>query len=250
MLRAASYRFTNRDEEQYQYFQLLKKISADLNLYFDRYMRVNDFADLAGLPSLQRRLEKALVPYRERNLLRQLRENPEAPVEQVEAWLVQLEELGIPPQDERIGAILEGRAYPEPLLLLGEALLALQQDEDLPQTGEVSQVSPLLQGRQVCIIGGEPNPASIARLEEDLGCSIRWIEWEGHLSIDRLELEVRGSDLVLLLIRWIAHSYGDISQFCKENNIPLVRLPAGYGVNRVAYEVERQVGKKLTAMAG
>lgn len=249
MLRAASFRFVNRDEEQYQYFQLLKRITGDLGIYFERYMKVNDIADLVALPALQRRLEKLLVPYRERELLRQLRENPEASVEQVEAWLVQLEALGVPPQDERIGTILSGRGYPEPLPLLAEALLALQEEEAIE--GEVlSLASPLLHGRRVCVIGGEPNPASIARLEEALGCSVHWIEWEGHLSIGRLELEVQGSDLVLLLIRWIAHSYGDISHFCKEHDIPLVRLPAGYGVNRVLFEVERQVGKRLTALAG
>jgi hypothetical protein len=51
--------------------------------------------------------------------------------------------------------------------------------------------------------------------------------------------------VVLLAIRWSSHSYGGIREFCEAAGKPLVRLPGGYGTNRVAREIVEQASEAL-----
>ena len=75
-----------------------------------------------------------------------------------------------------------------------------------------------------------------------------WIETSPHQSYHDFESAVARTDVavVLLAIRWSSHSFGNVRWLCERYGPPLVRLPAGLGVNRVAHEVVNQAGKVLS----
>lgn len=79
---------------------------------------------------------------------------------------------------------------------------------------------------------------------------LRWLSSREHESISSFIPEIRRDEtaLVLLAIRWASHSFEDVRATCDQYDKPYVRLPGGYGANRVAYEVVRQQGERLRRM--
>ena len=49
----------------------------------------------------------------------------------------------------------------------------------------------------------------------------------------------------MVAIRWADHAFEALAAACKERGTPLVRLPAGYGVNRTALEILKQASGRL-----
>ena len=52
-----------------------------------------------------------------------------------------------------------------------------------------------------------------------------------------------------LAIRWSSHGFGEVKEFCDKYGKPLVRLPAGYNPNQVAFHLLSQVGDRLGSPA-
>ena len=119
---------------------------------------------------------------------------------------------------------------------------------EAPQVAEVMQ---LLAGREVVLIGGRCRVDARRSLEAAFGLQdLTWIETREHQSIASFEPLIARPEvaLVMLAIRWSSHSFGDVKRFCDAHGKPLVRLPAGYGVNQVAAQVARQASVQLGAV--
>src|SRR6185437_10621795 len=115
---------------------------------------------------------------------------------------------------------------------------------DVP-TAAVLEVTRLLKGKGVVLIGGQRRPEAHEALKAAFGLKeLVWFETREHESIDVFEPYVA---LVLLAIRWSSHSYGEVKRFCDRNGKPMVRLPGGYGVNQVAAQSLAQCSEQLGA---
>ena len=116
--------------------------------------------------------------------------------------------------------------------------------------GEVAEVARLLRGRRVVLIGGEVRPASKAALERAFGLSeLDWLSAPAHSSFWNFEPAVARPDtaVVLLMIRWSSHSFGEVRSICERFGKPLVRLPGGYNPAQVAHQVMQQCADQLAA---
>lgn len=121
--------------------------------------------------------------------------------------------------------------------------------EDAP-SAEVTRARELLKGREVVIVGGEVRREAVEGLERAFGCRVRWIESAPHTSLSVFEPAITEDvAVVLLLIRWASHSYGELVHVSKARGVPLVRLAAGYNPNRVAHDVLEQAEERLRAAA-
>lgn len=117
---------------------------------------------------------------------------------------------------------------------------------------EVAQAALLLRGRRVVMIGGEPRAPAKAALERAFGLSeLDWLSAPAHSSFWNFEPAIARADtaVVLLMIRWSSHSFGEVRSICERYGKALVRLPAGYNPAQVAHQILEQCGAQLAAAA-
>ncbi len=117
---------------------------------------------------------------------------------------------------------------------------------------EVQRVSEILRGRSVLMIGGEARLNAHKALEDALGVKdVIWLATNKHDSFKSFEPYVVRQDVavVLLLLRWASHSFGNVADICRRYGKPLVRLPGGYGPNQVAMQILAQSGERLRRSA-
>jgi hypothetical protein len=121
--------------------------------------------------------------------------------------------------------------------------------EDAPSV-EVTRVRELLTGREVVVVGGEVRREAVEGLERAFGCRVRWLGSAPHTSLSVLSPAITEEvAVVLLLIRWSSHVYGELAHVCKARGVPLVRLAAGYSPNRVAHDILEQAEERLKTAA-
>lgn len=270
------------DTDQFKLFHWLRATATERQMLIRHYMRSDDPADPAAASGLSERIGQAVADLRRfqergrrrRKLfgklahhLKQIQTHPEA--DRTYDWqkvVEAVEELvtdGVPPSNREIreqllpllDEIPEGVAVTRNFdLVLREIdrFLALRPDqvEGTPVAApseEVRRVAALLRGHAVVLIGGEKRPRAAEALTAALGLSeLVWVEgW--HQTYKAFEPHVARPDVavVLLAIRWSSHGFSDVQAFCEEYGKPLVRLPAGYSPNQVAYHVLSQVGDRL-----
>jgi hypothetical protein len=117
-------------------------------------------------------------------------------------------------------------------------------------TEAVRRTRDLLEGREVVIVGGEVRPEAAGQLEAAFGCRVRWLDAAPHTSLSVFEPAITGDmAVVLLLIRWSSHVYGELVHVYKARGVPLVRLAGGYSPNRAAHDVLEQAGERMRAAA-
>ena len=156
----------------------------------------------------------------------------------VTALLEPLRELTVPDELPELAARL---ALSE---LVSERSASLRV-EDAP-SADVMRVRELLTGREVVIVGGEVRREAVEGLERAFSCRVRWLGSAPHTSLSVLSPAITEEvAVVLLLIRWSSHVYGELIHVCKARGVPLVRLAAGYNPNRVAHDVLEQAGERL-----
>jgi len=115
---------------------------------------------------------------------------------------------------------------------------------------QVLQVRPLLKGRRVVIIGGEPRPDAIARIEDAF--ELERAEWpalveHGPGTPMRAPIERAETACVLVLIKLCGHLHAEEAAACaKAAGIPCVNLTAGYNPEQIADAVLRQASEKLS----
>jgi hypothetical protein len=116
------------------------------------------------------------------------------------------------------------------------------------QTEDVRRARELLNGKAMVMIGGERRPLAADALTDALGLSeLLWVETREHQTHAVFEPLVARDDVaaVILAIRWSSHGFGEVKEFCDKYGKPLVRLPAGYNPNQVAFHLLSQVGDRL-----
>ena len=120
-------------------------------------------------------------------------------------------------------------------------------------TAEVLGLREALQGKRMVIIGGDERPNRKSAIRAAFGLSeVDWIATRPHETHDSLIPSIRNPEtaVVLLLIRWSSHSYGDMCEVCERFGKPLVRLPGGYNPSMIAREVLEQAGRRLGVRRG
>ncbi len=114
----------------------------------------------------------------------------------------------------------------------------------IADTPEVERARDALKGSTMVIIGGDCRQESRRAIMRAFQLKeLNWIETRPHETSTQFEPAVARADVrvVLLAIRWSSHSYGDVKNYCDRHNRPLVRLPRGYGINQIAYEICQQM---------
>lgn len=204
---------------RYEVKQLTNDLHSELDPHWRTLIKTVDELVQEGLPASNRELRELLLPISER-----------------------VPDLELPPSFEtvlgEIGRYLESRPIEE-------------REAAREHSDQVREAARLLRGRTVVVIGGTRYPHSEAALESALGVKINWIATREHESTDGFEPEIARPEveLVLLLIRWSSHSYGDVKRLCDRYGKLFVRLPAGLSPNQVATKILEQCGERLAERA-
>jgi len=282
-LRAAAQQLRPRpDPIQEALFQWLRRRTQADGRFIRRYMRLEDVADPADWRARLERIEAWRgnvedIVYRrhhERTLVRKLRYQ----IQQVERgtadeWprtvqtIEALLENGTPPSSR----LLRDLVLPHRAALLverersGSIALMLRAWKRLPAQPRVnqrpdrsaaredpliSQVADLLRNTTVVLIGGDERPRTAQIIAEAFDLhELVWCDTRPHKSHLLLEPAIARADVaaVLLAIRWASHGLGEIRTFCERYQKPLVRLPGGYSVSQLAYQIVQQASDRLTA---
>jgi len=162
---------------------------------------------------------------------------------------------------KRVNAVLGTASLPASLMEredgqeLALALARLQDDltdesddRERPLSESVLRVREALRGKCVVIVGGDERPEHRGAIERAFELSeLRWVATRPHESHSNIVPAIirPDVDLVLLLIRWASHSYGDLRDQCASCDKPFIRLPAGYSPSTIAHEFMQQVGKRF-----
>lgn len=136
------------------------------------------------------------------------------------------------------------RAKAERLRVAKESVRRRTGQSDEPS---VREVAGLLAGRTVVLIGGEPRPDATQQLETAFRCRVDWPNAPKHASPDIFKPNIRRNEVgvVLLLIRWSSHVFGELEPFCREHGKPLVRVTGGYNPKSLARAILEQGGERL-----
>lgn len=207
------------------------------------------------------------IRYEAQRLVNAAPPEAEQRVEKISQTTAELVGLGVPPSDTKLRDLLvpvfdllvdspvEGDPAFQLVLreidhyLAGKETESRENGREDPETQGISESKELgivrewLRGRTLVIVGGEERPEAIARIVDAFALDkLDWIATRPHESTEGFRAPVQRPDvaLVVLAIRWSSHSYGGIRDYCEAAGKPLVRLPGGYGVNRLAAEIIAQ----------
>jgi hypothetical protein len=272
------------DSDQDESFRWLRWRTTDDRVHLARYMKLEDPAELADHADLTTRLtdfrgrltaQRDLASKRRDllskakyhgRLLREAKSN-DAPADwrKLMAALSSLVESGVQASDANIREVLvpiieqlpDNFELPPRIANVMEALdqflttRELESVEDprpRASSPELLEVAELLRDQVAVIIGGECRPRSKQALERDLGLAeLRWISAAHHQSHYLFESAIARPEtvIVMLAIRWSAHAFGNVDEFCRKHGKLFIRLPGGYNANQVAKQILEQVGRQL-----
>jgi hypothetical protein len=273
------------DEDQFKIYSWLRATAAEEQILIRRYMRRDDVADPKGWQALQERIHQfdervkkvKNRDKRQRGLFNRIqyhlkRIHAEPSGEHEHDWLKIVETVdelvtdGLPPSNRELRDVMLPLvdSIPESIELPKNVGLVVREIDryvssrppkvdpgaNAPQTEDVRRARELLKGRAMVMIGGERRPLAADALTEALGLSeLLWVETREHQTHSVFEPLVAREDVaaVILAIRWSSHGFGEVKEFCDKYGKPLVRLPAGYNPNQVAFHLLSQVGDRLGA---
>lgn len=271
------------DSDQMVVYQWLRATANERQIYIQRFMRVDDPADASAWQNLSARIEQLdsriqesrTRDKRRRKLLGKVRHKASIVAADPDAadddWRILAAAVGELVAD---GLPASNRDFRELLLPVIDSLPELpdvpsgfisvmekidrylatcpptESTIDKQPTPDVQEVSRLLRGRSVVLIGGVRRPGSYEAIKDTFGLKyLTWITTKEHQSVDSFEPYVARPDVavVLLAIRWSSHSFGDVREFCERHGKPLVRLPGGYNPNQVADQIMSQCSERLSS---
>ncbi|MDX1961749.1 MAG: hypothetical protein SFX18_01270 [Pirellulales bacterium] len=269
------------DTDQREVFHWLRGAATAKQIFLQKYMRLDDPADPTRWHDLQNRIgaiqQRTEQSKSSRNNCKrllgkvrykagQILKNPAQAAKEWESLIATICELiqgGLAPSNRDLRELLlpiidelpEMETYPEELsrvLAEIDRFLAVtpppETSSPTKQSPEVQEVSRLLQGKSLVLIGGDKRQGAYQALRDDFGLrELFWIETRAHESHENFEPYVARPDVaaVLLAIRWSSHSYGEVKSFCDDYDKPLIRLPAGYNTNQVAAQIMQQASGRL-----
>jgi len=272
------------DHDQARVFGWLKSVAMQRQIFIRRHMRLDDPADPNRWSELGVRLAEFQVQWEEgrrkvlhrkktigrvRYKLSQL--HVLSPEDTVHAWnsiaddIDELVRGGMPPSNVELRDLLIEHVdeLPEMALMPKGFQLTMREidrfltsspsraeEENEVATGpdQLDDVAAMLAGRAVVLIGGDRRPHAAEALERAFQLSeLIWIDTRAHESISGFEPYVARPEvaMVLLAIRWSSHSYGEVQDFCRRYDKPLVRLPGGYNPRQVAAQILQQCSQRL-----
>ena len=261
------------------YYWLRERASRD-RIHIVRYMKADDPADPTALDEIAERIrafgeevrDAILLSRRQRKWINKLQfqagrlsvndEGDEtAKWKSVARTVNDLVESGVPPSSVEIRSILLPHRESVPELpdspqgfslvlreidrFVGSLPQELVVDDERGQPKHVKKVAQMLRGRAVVLIGGDERPEQKEMLEKALELSeLIWIATRPGDSYKNFKPYVARPDVavVLLAIRWVSHSYGEVQKYCQRYGKPLVRLPGGYNPAQVASCVLKAFG--------
>jgi hypothetical protein len=268
------------DPDQDGAFNWLRERTQAERIYVARHMRLDDPADPAAhderhkrIRTLEERIRRTRAYERRqdhevRRIGRLVRLISGGADDAAKYWgkldhaMVRICDGGISPRHQQLRRLLAPLAGETPIDMalsptLTTALEASEQwalrqaeAERRREPPEVGRVRRVLEGRRVVIIGGDRREAQEEKLCRQLGLAgVEWVETSPHTSVETFRAPITrdGVAVVLLLIRWSSHSYGEVKQICRDHERALVRVKAGYSLNRIAVEICRQVIDQLEA---
>ncbi|QYK48406.1 MAG: hypothetical protein KF838_00800 [Phycisphaeraceae bacterium] len=274
---------TADDTDQDLAFRWLRVVTEHERVFIRRYMRESDRAEPSNHADLAARIAAACSPFtrvveRERES-EKLRKKVDYHAKQVrkagQSGGTESDWRTISDTVERLGRIEPATSVPlrEILLPIMDLLpedLDISQTLDIaldsaqkyrtrdqkdtghitrPMSSETLRVRDALRGKRVVIVGGEEREYSRSRIEAAFELAeCEWATTSEHGSSQPLvsAVERPGTALVLVLIRLVGHQHvDDVTFACKQRDIPLVRVPAGYGVTQVAQQIMEQQGDRL-----
>lgn len=121
-------------------------------------------------------------------------------------------------------------------------------DADLPEDENIAglrnDLLPLLQGKTVLFVGGNPKPQKLKQVRDALGLGeLIWPQSDEATHSEIFRREVDKADLVCLLVRWARHARADVIGQAKAAGKLTAILPRGLGVNRIVTDLHQQLVK-------
>ncbi|KAA5537984.1 hypothetical protein FYK55_27975 [Roseiconus nitratireducens] len=282
MVRACSKRIGGpTDSEQSAAYSWLCQRAAEARLFIERYMRADDQANPEEWHDLLDRISESECKVNEiikneksqRKLLNKLsymlgqlekQAEPQTQLVAIDRTVSDLIDNGLAPSNielrglllPHLAAISNTKQKSSGLELALREIRRFCERADMPDqcakpdnlSREVLQVAELLQGRSIAMIGGDCRPETKRSIEKAFGLrELVWVDTKQGQSYQTFKPVVERKDVavVLLAIRWVAHSYGEVIRFCTDNDKPFVRLPAGYSPNQIANQILSQCGDQL-----
>jgi hypothetical protein len=272
------------DNDQIKLYIWLRESAAERGTLIRRYLKREDPADPTDWPGLRERIAELARRFRRgrdrdkrrRELFNQARYHlrrihADAGGEHLHDWnklvaaVAELVDGGLPASNVELRDLVLPVAddIPDDLPLPKNVELVLREiDRYLalrpagaaavavaePPTEDVRKAGKLLRGRSLVMIGGERRPEAAAALEAAFGLDeLIWENTREHQTHTVFEASIARKDVaaVVLAIRWSNHGFGEVKEYCDKYDKPLVRLPAGFNPNQVAYHLLRQVGDRL-----
>lgn len=180
------------------------------------------------------------------------------------ATVDELLELGLRASDPGLREVLAPLVEARPLELdapptwervvdeIDRALALKEQDEPAApaarpsreRTLAMERVRSWLSGKRVVIIGGAHRPLSRQALVDAFELDdLEWITSRAHEPLETFRASIvrPQTELILLLIRWSSHSFGELRHLADAHGKRFVCLPRGYNPAQVAEEILRQV---------
>ena len=238
------------DAEQQSIFQWLKTTAIEKGVFIERHLRADDLANPYDWADIQNRIrdirgncQKVLDRQRQRvqwlNRLRYHATRIDSGDGTDHDWntITQVIDAmvadGVPPSSREIREVIlpimdcvpQSGGFPQSLQLVlreTEKYLAATnicppgQNEQLPTT-EVQAACKFLEGTSVILIGGDCREHAQRAIKEAFALEeLIWLDSREHQSIERFKPLITRANvkIVLLLIRWASHSYGDLGDFC------------------------------------
>jgi hypothetical protein len=266
---------TRPDMDQEDAFAYLRDCTTHERVFIERYMRIDDPPDPEGWEDLAARIARAGASIdrseqtgkRARSLLstvrhhaRQVLGNPDADHEhdwnKMEDALRALHDLGVDASGrevaDAVGAARElipaNAARP---MLTAAAGVGSDDEDEAPAreySDRVRRVRAVLEGQRIVIVGGEKREDAIARYADAFGCEVEWVELSEHGSSTLAQAAVTrpGTRAVFHLIKLTGHQHTeDVSRYCQQANVPVIRLPAGYNPEQAAAQLVEQASVRF-----
>lgn len=268
------------DPDQRELFCRVRSKCDEERIYLERYMRVDDVPELGSVAALRIRArqlteqfdERRSQDVKQRKLFGKLdyliktncnRPSSDSQVDwQTIAETVDgLVKVGVPPSNLKLRDLLmpvldlvpNTSEWPAGFRLAlrstGISTVPFSDtEEEGSETECVQKVSALLRDRSIVLIGGDCRPDRKAIIERAFQLrELIWVETTHGTSPSDTESHIARPDaaLVVLAIRWVSHGLSDVRRYCELYDKPLVRLPGGYGVNQLAFQIYSQCGDRL-----
>jgi hypothetical protein len=276
---------TRADQDQLDAHLWVRHNSALRQVFIKRHMRLDDPADPANAEDLRartaallarvrsrtdrsRKVQQALnrIRHHARLLLRDEGEESPHHWKKIAAALEELVEGGVRPSDRRLRDALGDAAGFEPppeatTALLRTALSSAAESGnerepdndagvDREWSARVAQARSLLAGGSLVLIGGEPRPDAIARLQEALGAkAVYWPALTEHGSGAAMQAPIERPDTaaVAVIVKLAGHLHAEEARgYARSAGKPCVTLKAGYSPEQVAEALIEQADDQLS----